>query len=246
MASVKCGCQALLTRLRCAMRAQIASASLTSGSKKPNRMREKGRCSRISSRGSGSSSRRVAATEPARDHVAWLGLVSDDLADDGDCSQRLTVGVSRRRRVDENAVPGRHPGQGWPPAVVRHEEAVVHAAPRARPQSSSAVESPSGKLVHGTDTGLRPILPELVQPRCGMVTRARPRVYADGIVRTRSAGRTPSTVWYRTPVSAWQRWQGACAFRVLTYNAMQPDRPDPSELTRDAERYAKTARSLGL
>lgn len=35
-------------------------------------------------------------------------------------------------------------------------------------------------------------------------------------------------------------------FRVLTTNAMQQDRPDPSKLTRDAERYAKTARFLGL
>lgn len=35
-------------------------------------------------------------------------------------------------------------------------------------------------------------------------------------------------------------------FRVLTTNAMQQERPDSSVLARDAERYAKAARSLGL
>lgn len=31
-------------------------------------------------------------TEPACDHLAWLELVSSDFADDGDRTQRLTVG----------------------------------------------------------------------------------------------------------------------------------------------------------
>ena len=48
-------------RLWCATSAHMASASAGSSSKKPNRIRETGRCSRISSRGSGSISRRVAA-----------------------------------------------------------------------------------------------------------------------------------------------------------------------------------------
>lgn len=35
-------------------------------------------------------------------------------------------------------------------------------------------------------------------------------------------------------------------FRVLSAHAIQQDRHDPSALTRDAKRFAKTARSLGL
>lgn len=34
-------------------------------------------------------------TEPACDYIARLGLVADNVADDGDRSQRLTVGVGR-------------------------------------------------------------------------------------------------------------------------------------------------------
>ena len=45
-------------------------------------------------------------TESACDHIAWLGLVSGDFADDGHRSQRLTVGVRGRRGVDADAVAG--------------------------------------------------------------------------------------------------------------------------------------------
>src|SRR4051812_41575885 len=96
------------------------------------------------------------ATEPVRDHVAWLGLVSGDFADDGDRSQRLTVRISGPRRVDENAVPRPHPGQGWPLAVVGHHEAAVYAAPRmiARGDDHPVPSSRHQRnLMHSTDTG---------------------------------------------------------------------------------------------
>ena len=35
-------------------------------------------------------------------------------------------------------------------------------------------------------------------------------------------------------------------FRVLTTNAMQQDRPDPSVLTLEVDRYVKTMTVLGL
>lgn len=96
-------------------------------------------------------------TESACDHIAWLGLVSGDFADDGHRSQRLTVGVGGRRRVDEDAVAGRHPGQGRPLAVVGHDEAAVYAAPRmvARGDDHPVPSSRHQRnVVHGTDTGL--------------------------------------------------------------------------------------------
>ena len=75
----------------------------------------------------------------------------------------------------------------------------------------------------------------------------RPTAYADGVVVA------DAICWHDaqrdlvddagTSLAAVAR---GLLFRVLTTNAMQRDRPDPSGLRRDTERYAKAARSLGF
>ncbi len=75
----------------------------------------------------------------------------------------------------------------------------------------------------------------------------RPTAYADGVVVA------DAICWHDaqrdlvddagTSLAAVAR---GLLFRVLATNAMQRDRPDPSALRRDTERYAKAARSLGF